>query len=56
MTGYWLGLIGVWLFCDAWISLSLYIPQKESWLRCHSIRIIRGLLGLALMWMGYSLI
>ena len=56
MTGYWVGLIGVWLFCDACFSLSVYIPHEESWLQCHSIRIIRGLLGIVLIWIGYNLI
>ena len=52
--GYWLGIIGMWIFCDGWISLALYIPEKQSWLRDHSIRIIRCLLGIVLMWLGYK--
>jgi len=53
LYGYAVGLMGMWLFCDAIISIKLY--WHESWLSCHSIRIIRGLIGLVLMVMGGSI-
>ena len=42
--------LGVWLLADSIISVKLY--WKENWLSCHSIRIIRGLIGITLMIMG----
>jgi len=50
LFGYTIGLLGMWLFCDAIISIKLY--RHESWLSCHSIRIIRGLIGIALISIG----
>jgi len=50
LYGYAIGLLGMWLFCDAIISIKLY--WHENWLSCHSIRIIRGLIGVALMAIG----
>lgn len=50
MTGYIIGLLGMWLFCDAIISIKLY--WQENWWSCHSIRVIRALIGIALMIMG----
>lgn len=56
MIGYWLGLTGMWLFCDGWISLSLYIGKpNQSWLKDHVIRVIRLLIGIWLMVIGYYL-
>jgi len=53
MTGYFLGLIGCWLFCDGWMSISIYINREgQTWKKDHSIRIIRALLGVALMVLG----
>ena len=46
------GLIGVWIFSDAWYSLVLYHGKGEPFWKCHSIRIIRGLLGIALIVIG----
>lgn len=48
--GYAVGLLGMWLLCDAIISIKLY--WSESWASCHSIRLIRGLIGVALIVMG----
>jgi len=51
-----LAIIGTWLFCDGWISLSLYIGREnQSWIKDHSIRIIRLVLGLFLMIASYGL-
>lgn len=54
MSDYIIGLLGMWLFSDGIISIKLY--WKESWLSCHSIRIVRIIIGLVLMVLaGYSL-
>jgi len=51
--GYAIGLMAMWLFCDAWISLSLYIGRPgQTWAKDHSIRVIRGLVAIALMVIG----
>ena len=48
-----LGMIGVWLFSDALYSLFIYIQrQDQKWWADHSIRVVRGLIGLALMFWG----
>lgn len=50
---YIVGLIGMWIFCDAWFSLSLYIGRADQkWLKDHSIRVIRLLSGIALIVIG----
>lgn len=53
--GYWVGLLGMWLFCDGWMSLSIYLkymPEKQNWLNDHLIRIIRIAIGIVLMVIG----
>ena len=50
MIDYIVGLMGMWLFCDSIISIKLY--WRESWVSCHSIRIVRGIIGIALMVIG----
>jgi hypothetical protein len=55
MTFYAIGLMGMWLFCDGWMSLSIYLkymPEKQSWGNDHLIRIIRIIIGVALMVIG----
>ena len=47
MSDYIIGLLGMWLFCDGIISIKLY--WKENWWSCHSIRIIRIVIGIAMM-------
>jgi len=49
---YAIGLIGLWIFSDAWYSLVLYSGKNEPFWKCHSIRVIRGLLGIALIVIG----
>jgi len=49
----WIKLIGMWIFCDGWISLALYIPKKkQTWLGDHIIRVIRLAIGIILMVFG----
>ena len=51
---YIIGLMGCWLFCDGWMSISIYLDRPgQSWKKDHSIRIIRCLMGIALMVMGW---
>lgn len=52
--------LGTWLLCDGIISIRLYLNSKDetgeraqNWKYDHSIRIIRGLIGIALMVMGF---
>ena len=47
--GYFIGLSGMWLFCDGWFSLALYIGRPEQrWIKDHLIRIIRMGIGAGL--------
>ncbi len=56
--GYWLGCIGTWIFSDALYSLLLYISadghsgKKQTWMRDHWVRVVRGILGITLVLMG----
>lgn len=56
--GYLIGLMGMWLFCDAVFSISIYLNkagyhgEKQTWRRDHWIRIIRALCGVALIVIG----
>lgn len=44
---------GTWLLCDAIFSLMLYVGKDgQSWLKDHSIRIIRGFIGIVLIWVA----
>ena len=45
-------IFGTWIFSDAIYSLILYIPKGESWIKCHSIRVIRLVIGLIMMIYG----
>jgi len=50
MTKYAVGLMGMWLFCDGIISIRLY--PEQSWLKDHSVRLVRLGIGIALMIIG----
>ncbi len=59
MKKYLVGLVGCWILSDAVLSITLYLnspsyegSKKQSWKRDHSIRIVRGLLGIWLMVVG----
>jgi len=52
MISYITGLIGLWVFSDAWYSLVLYISKGEPFWKCHSIRVIRLVLGIVLVIIG----
>ncbi len=50
---YVLRLMGVWFFPDGWFSLACYIGKPgQSWIKDHSIRVIRMGLGILLIVIG----
>lgn len=48
----WVKLLGVWILCDGVYSLLVWLPKRQSWLRDHSIRIIRILIGILMILFG----
>ena len=60
--GYFVGLIGMWIFSDAIYSYVLYAHSqswrgdRQTWVRDHWVRAVRGVCGIALIVMGYLLI
>lgn len=59
MMGYVIGLIGMWLFCDGIVSIRIYLntvdetgKRIQDWKYDHSIRLVRMLMGVALMIIG----
>ena len=61
MTGYIVGLIGVWLFSDSMFSLLIYSDKRDarsagqSFWRDHWIRVVRLALSLVLILIGATL-
>ena len=50
-------VIGCWNMFDAWVSIAMYIRNKEqTWYLDHYIRIIRGLFGLLAWYLAYAMI
>ncbi len=57
MTGYIVGLIGMWLLGDSVWSICYYLDRKEeTWLRNHSVRLVRMVCALCLIIIGGILI
>jgi hypothetical protein len=56
MTGYITGLIGCWVFADGLASLWQYTRPEfdgsQGWLRDHSLRCVRMVCGIVLIWLG----
>ena len=57
--GYTIGLIGVWLSRDSIYSIFLYWnapsyegSQRQTFRRDHWVRVVRGLIGVALIVLG----
>ena len=48
---YLIGLCGMWLLCDALISLALYLPTSQTWSKDHWVRIVRLVCGVFLMFL-----
>lgn len=56
---YLAGLIGMWILSDAILSYTLYVnavsydgSKKQTWKKDHWVRAVRGLCGIALMYLG----
>ena len=50
LTYYFVGLIGVWMLQDGIASICFYPSEKWRW--NHAIRVIRSIMGLALIIMS----
>jgi hypothetical protein len=57
-----IAILGTWILSDAIYSILLYLSQpgidgkkQQTWLRDHSIRVIRGLIGIALIIIAYKI-
>ena len=51
-------IFGTWLICDAYISIVVairWLNNGNSWKYDHSIRIVRGIIGLVLILIGVAL-
>ena len=53
---YIVGLLGMWIVSDAILSITLYYhapsyegSSKQSWGRDHWVRVVRGIIGIALI-------
>lgn len=57
---YFTGIIGAWIFSDGLYSIFLYLGKPgyngppQTWRRDHIIRVIRMILGLILIYIGYD--
>ena len=63
MIGYIIGLIGMWILSDGILSWTLYINaqsyengKRQTFKRDHWVRLVRILCGIALMYLGGTLI
>jgi hypothetical protein len=59
LTNYIIGLLGMWILSDGILSILLYLKtvdhdgkRLQSWKFDHSIRVVRVLIGIALMIMA----
>jgi len=59
MIGYWVGLMGMWIFSDGMLSWVLYLnapsyqgSPRQTFFRDHWIRCVRIGMGIGLMVMG----
>ena len=54
---YWLGILGTYIFCDGISSLYTYThgnkANGQSWLQDHSFRLIRCLVGIVVIIIGW---
>ena len=55
----WIKLAGVWVLTDATYSITLYLnapsyqgSSKQTWKRDHWVRIIRAIIGIAMILWG----
>ena len=54
MTGYIIGLIGIWILQDSVASIAFYPNEKWRW--NHIVRMVRGIMGIVLIILGGILI
>ena len=48
-------LLGAWLLLDSVISIAYYLRKpNETWVQNHSVRVVRGLIGLFYLWRGWK--
>ena len=59
MTGYILGLLGMWIFSDAIYSYVLYVnaptynsSSRQTWKKDHWVRAVRAAMAIAIMIIG----
>jgi len=59
-VGYWIGIIGCWIFSDGVLSWTLYLnapsyegSKKQTFKRDHWVRLLRCACGIVLMVMGF---
>jgi len=57
--GYWIGIIGCWVFSDGILSWTLYLnapsyegSKRQTFLRDHWVRCVKIILGISLIAMG----
>ncbi len=48
-----LAIVGTWIITDAIYSLVLYQGKGEPFWKCHSIRWIRMVLGIIIVWVAF---
>ena len=48
-------LLGAWLLLDSVVSIAYYFRKPgETWVQNHSVRVVRGLIGLFYLWRGWK--
>lgn len=48
-------LLGAWLLLDAVISILYYVRRPdETWVKNHSVRLVRGAIGAYYLWRGWT--
>jgi hypothetical protein len=56
---YWLGVLGTWVLADGISSLYTYTngerAKGQSWLKDHSFRLVRCLIGISIIIIGVLL-
>lgn len=54
---YWFGILGTWILADGISSLYTYTSgtkaSGQSWLRDHSFRLLRCVVGIAVIILGF---
>lgn len=63
LIGYLIGLGAMWIFSDGVYSIALYLNtpsfrhgEKQSWKKDHTIRMVRCLISMGFIYLGYILV